>query len=280
MEQGSKLWHKARTGKITGSRIAVMLCLSPFKTRKNLMRDMVRQHHGLHAEFKGNIATQWGTVHESQACSEYEGVSGNIVKHEGIVKHPTVPFITYSPDGWFDDSLIEIKCPFNQKMPDEVPRYYWVQVQLGMEVMDKSECVFIYWTPDHIKTFIVKRDKEWFSEVLPEIELFHKEYLEELDNPLHLQELERDDKAWEEAAISFIAAKKDLDEAKEREAAAKKVLIELSPELSVKGCGVTFSVVDSKGSVKYKDIPELQGVDLEAYRGEGTTRSYRIVLTK
>ena len=75
MKQRSPEWFEARKGKITGSRIAGILGVSPFQTPDSVMREMVREWHGLPPEFTGNIATRWGEDHEDDARRSYEGAT-------------------------------------------------------------------------------------------------------------------------------------------------------------------------------------------------------------
>ena len=68
-----------RTGKITGSRVAAILGLSPYSKRADVMREMIREHYGVETEFKGNIATEHGQRHEQDAIAWYEAQTGDLV---------------------------------------------------------------------------------------------------------------------------------------------------------------------------------------------------------
>jgi predicted phage-related endonuclease len=67
MEQRSAEWHAARVGKITASRVGAILGNSPYKTRDDVMREMVREALGAELEFTGNVATEYGTANEINA---------------------------------------------------------------------------------------------------------------------------------------------------------------------------------------------------------------------
>ncbi|MGH8519868.1 MAG: hypothetical protein ACREU9_00180 [Gammaproteobacteria bacterium] len=75
----------------------------------------------------------------------------------------------------------------------------------------------------------------------------------------------RTDAAWKRAAKAWLEA----DAA--AEAAAGK-LKALAGEASAYGAGVKVNHYFQAGSVAYAKIPELNGVDLEAYRGNGGWR--------
>ena len=60
--QRSKEWFEKRKGLITGSSVGAILGVNPWRTPADVMRSMVREYHGAESEFKGNIATEYGTL--------------------------------------------------------------------------------------------------------------------------------------------------------------------------------------------------------------------------
>lgn len=272
MEQRSKEWFDSRVGKITGSKISAILDISPFTKKKDVLREMVREYHGAEREFEGNHVTQWGVDHESVAINAYEIKTGHLVQEEGIIHHEN-GWLSYSPDGVVGKKLIEVKCPYSKKIPDEVPDHYLAQVQCGMYVMGLDDCDFVYWTPAEFKIFHVKKSERWADVVVPKLKEFHDLYLSELDNPEHLEDkiLERDDSDWKKAVNYWRMSKNSLDLAKDQEAEARKKLIELSDGKTSEGNGVRVTVAERKGSIQYKKIPALEGVNLEDYRAKSST---------
>ena len=83
LEQRSEEWHKARSGRITASQVGAILGHSPYATRDDVMRRMVRDYHGAEREFVGNIATEYGNFHEAGALAEYQMETGNAVEKVG-----------------------------------------------------------------------------------------------------------------------------------------------------------------------------------------------------
>ncbi len=77
---------------------------------------------------------------------------------------------------------------------------------------------------------------------------------------------ERKDAAWRRAASAWL----DADKAKQ---AAKDKILALAGAESCYGAGVKHLYNLRAGTVAYKDIPELKGVDLDAYRGPGRFES-------
>jgi putative phage-type endonuclease len=282
-EQGSDRWLEQRVGKITGSRAGSILNVNPYSKPKDVLREMVREHFHAEREFQGNEATDWGDKHESIAIDAYEAKTGNMVTEHGYIQHPDIDFIGYSPDGSIKNGIIEVKAPFSQKIPDEIPAHYYAQVQLGMQVMDKPICDFVYWTPAGLQVTPVERDDEWWEKSYPVFKAFHNEYLAAIEEPEdHLSPLVVDlsgNDDWHNAVTEYRVCKKLLDEAVADEKEAKAALIKLANNKSSKGYGLTLSKVDRVGAIDYKKIPEIEGVDLEQYRKKGST-SFRVTIEK
>lgn len=78
----------------------------------------------------------------------------------------------------------------------------------------------------------------------------------------------RTDAAWKEAADAYRGWKDVADEAQAKADAAKARLIELATHSREAGYGVAVTRYWKAGNVDYKKVPELQGVNLEQYRGK------------
>lgn len=93
----------------------------------------------------------------------------------------------------------------------------------------------------------------------------------ETDTPPPLAEADarqRDDEAWRHAAQAFTEAKREAEIAADRVEAARAALVALANHPKEAGAGVTVTRYWKAGSIDYKKVVELQGVDLERYRGK------------
>ena len=159
---------------------------------------------------------------------------------------------------------------------------YWLQVQLGMEVLNLDSCDFYYWTPAEQKLFQVDRDKQWFDGILSDLEMFRDWYLSEINNPAHLEPLQAalDGKEAEDAVMVYLSAKRALEAATHIEKQAKKALIEAAGSKSSKGFGITLSKVERQGNLNYKKFITDEGLDIpDSYRGKSST-SFRVTEDK
>ena len=71
MDQRSEEWFAARKGRLTASSIGAVMGLDPYRGPEDVLRAMVRDHHGAESEFTGNVATEYGKFHEEGALFEY-----------------------------------------------------------------------------------------------------------------------------------------------------------------------------------------------------------------
>lgn len=278
MEQRSQEWFDARKGRITGSMVGAILGLDINTSRDEAMRRMVRAYQGLPSEFTGNIATQWGTNHETEAREDFEYDQEMTVEPATFVVHPTLPWLGASPDGYLSfDALIEIKCPFGLrdklkpvpfKTIEQQPHYY-AQMQIQMLVTGRELCYFWQWTPNDYDLTLVKFDPAWIVENLPKLEAFYQEFLKAceevseeklvIDNPILRQKLaEYDDLA------------KEIEAAEARRKAILDQLVFESAGQDAVICGRKLTKVERAGSVSYATVVKehLPSLDLEKYRGK------------
>ena len=283
MKQQTKEWHKARAGKLTASRAGAALGINPWQKPDDLIRAMVREHHGPSPDFEGNIATNYGQQHEPLAVLDFMSDTGSNVDPAGFYVHPEHEWLGASPDGFVgDDALIEVKCPFSLrdkaqpefKALQEQPHYY-AQVQLQLAVTNKRKCYFYQWAPHGTKTEVVEFSPKWWSENLPRLHEFYQRYLEELNNPAHLAERTKiiNGKRFEELLARYDELRKIQDDAKAEQQDIMDALIDAAGGQSAEVCGRKLTRVDRAGSVSYAKVVKdhLPNIDLEPYRGEPST---------
>lgn len=279
MEQRSAEWFEARKGKLTGSNVGAALGVNPWKNPEDLIRQMVREYHGAESEFTGNIATQYGADHEPLALMDYLGKTGCHVQECGFIVHPDHDWLGASPDGFVnDDGLIEVKCPFglrNKKGADlvfktaaEQPHYY-AQMQIEMACTGRKWCDFYQWAPHGDILERVDYDPYWFTDNLPILLAFYHQYINELDNPAHLEPKQKEINTFESQKLiqEWDEASAAIDEATARKKEILARLVELSKERNAIIHGRKLTQMERKGNIQYAKVPELAGVDLEPYRG-------------
>jgi putative phage-type endonuclease len=277
LQQRTPEWHAARVGRITGSRIAAVLGHSPWQSRKALLAEMVREALGENIR-RDSPAMAWGRDHEDAALADFEMTVADLddeIIPGGWYTLPDDAYLGYSPDAHVPGKyLVEIKCPFNRVLPDDVPAHYADQVQLGMHVMDLPECALHFWTPAESKTFFVRRDPAWWDAAQPQVSAFLADFRAAVLTPAQYLTNERRDPEWLDAACQYVYRKSVADEAAAALDEAKKKLESLAYYAPAEGGGVRLEYVERAGSVDWKRLAKTLEITQEtqdAYRGKSTT---------
>lgn len=278
-EQRSDAWFKQRIGKVTGSNVGAILGYNPYKTAEDVLREMVRTYHGAEREFKGNIATGWGTHNEASAQLDYEMETGNSITECGFCEYNE--WLGASPDGLVVDcnAVIEIKCPFGQrdknppqfKTAAEQPHYY-AQMQIEMLATGTDACHFYQWSPHGTRLEIVQRDDGYIDDAVKELKAFHAWYLSELDNSAHLEPKlkEVNTHRAQQLVTEYHELGEAMEAAKHRQQEIMADLVRIAGERDSVVAGHKLTKVKRQGSVSYAKVVKEHApdVDLEQYRGK------------
>jgi len=268
--QGSPEWHAYRLTMRNASESAAVMGLSPWTTPYQLF--MLKTGR---AQPETNTAMRHGTGLEPAARSAYEA-------HTGHVMQPLV-----MQDGAYSASLdgitldggviVEVKCPFKGQQSSlwkevaagQAPCHYAAQIQ--HQLMVARAKVAHLWVFDGTGGLLlaVPRDEAAMSAIRDAWDAFQV-YLDE-DRPPPLADADtvmRKDLAWTEAAQAYVLAKAAAQVADEGLERAKGALVALAKHPREQGAGVSVTRFWKTGSVDYKKVPALAGVDLEKYRGK------------
>lgn len=284
-EQGSTEWFNDRKGRVTASNVGAILGLSPFATRDDIMRQMVRSHFGAETEFTGNPATEWGKANEENAALDYTIEYGHKLTRAYFVKHAN--WLGASSDYYVDSNrLLEIKCPYGIK-DDPEPKFkaltqqphYYAQIQIQLFCEKREYCDFWQWTPHGQKLEWVKVDNHWLAENLPVLEAFWEEFRQVASDPELAQKhlSPRVPEITTNRAHHLVAEYFELVEAEELANTRKKEIlqeiVQLAGERPAMVAGRRLSKVEKEGAISYaKAVKELlPGADLSKWRGNPST---------
>lgn len=282
---------KKRKGRITGSQAGAILGLNPYKKPADAMREMVRDWHGAESEFKGNVATHWGTANEQSAANQLEmfHLDQPILDpaeyvENGFFIHPEYDWLGATPDGLLgEDGVVEIKCPYGQAKKDN-PQFkslidqphYFAQTQIEMACTSRTWCKFYQWSPNGDAIEEHAYSQAWFDENLPNLKAFYDSYLVEREMPNAQRYLEPKHKDQDDVFIVDLVTRYSnlADQIKAMEVMKKDLLAEIVERCGERQSeinGHKLTKVERKGSIDYKKVPELEGVDLEEYRKKPST---------
>ena len=281
-EQRSQEWFEKRKRRVTGSTVGGILGLSPYMTRADVMRNMVREALGAEREFTGNVATQYGTNNEPGAIIEWQMETGLQWKPAYFIQHED--WLGASPDGWTSDGgLLEVKCPYGKrddaapvfKTPDEQP-HYLAQMQVQMFVARVSLCHFYQWSAHGSRHDRIERDDVWLAGNLPRLKQFHAEFLDELannpDDHLGPKRVEIDTPEARRMMAEWDELADQLDRAAERKKDLLADMVRVAGERNAIFAGRKLTCTKREGAISYaKAIKALcPQADLEPYRGKAS----------
>lgn len=269
--QGSPEWLEYRRLRRNASESAAVLGVSPWVTPYQLWLAKTGRFGQPVTQ-----AMQRGLELEPVARAAYE-------EQTGLVMEPLVMedgAYSASLDGLTleGDLLLEIKCPLRGTRSDlwqdvsqgEVPEHYLVQVQhqlmvTGAEiahlwVFDGSKGVLAEITPDEE---LMRRIRQGWGEFQGYLDRDAPPPLVEGDTRI------RSDAAWTTAAQVYTDAKAKAEAVAAELEQARQALIGLAEHPREQGAGVTVTRYWKAGNVDYKEVPQLQGVDLEPFRKKG-----------
>lgn len=282
--QGSPEWHEFRRTHIGSSEAACIMGCAKYQpdTWLKLWR------------MKAGMAKETSQTPPMRRGIEREPITRKwVYEYTGIDVKPLVGvsgILSASFDGISEDRLttVEIKNPISADgetwkaaLNQEVEPHYFAQVQHQLLVSGAAQCLFVVDLGDERNDPIVIEvlpDLAYQTTLMDQCAAFWK-HIEEFSPP---EPTEKDiipmtDDAWRSAVDTYRLAQKALKEAESASESARKSLIAMCEERSAacQGSGLRVQRVFRKGSVDYKKVPELLGVDLEPYRKEGS-ESWRI----
>ena len=269
--QGSPEWHAHRAQYRNASETAIVMGESPWQTPYQLweLRSGRRQP-------EVNAAMARGTALEPQARAAYEQLTGNVMQPLVLVEGD----YSASLDGltFEGDLLLEIKCPvkgkesvlWQQVARGEIPAHYRWQLEHQFLVSKAlAGHLYVFDGTEGLLLEVMPCPERWQA-----IHEAWNGFMDRLrtDTPPALTERDkviRKDTEWQEAAEQYAMLKAEAERLAGRLDTAKEALVALASHPSEAGFGVSVTRYWKPGSVDYKKVPELAGVDLDSYRQKG-----------
>jgi putative phage-type endonuclease len=282
LEQGTSEWHEFRRGKISASKVPIILGLSPYCSPLQL-----------YEEEMGLREPQATSPHMQRGLDVEDQVRDWFFKTYGIEVFPCVlqskenPLFIASLDGInsINTCIVEIKN--NNKEYHEMAKsgklcaHHVAQVQFQMFVAGFFDCWYISYNQGDYALVVVKRDQAFIDEMIPKL-LDFKRRLDEFDppEPTDKDYVDLSHDATLEAAMR--AYKHSLEALKQAEIDVnllKHTVLERIGNRSAKGTNWKVTRHNRQGNVDYDAILLQYKVDanLEQFRKKGSY-SYRITV--
>jgi len=191
-------------------------------------------------------------------------------------------------DGQYSDSLggmtlegdliVEIKVPYKGQASalwqaveaGEVPQHYGAQIQHQLMVSGAGQAHLWVFDGERGLLRTIERDLAVMDAILAAWEAFAVFLATDTPPPLiDADTVHRDDAQWAQAALAYTQAKQAAQASDEALDRAKEALVALARHPREQGAGVSVTRYWKAGTVDYRKVAELRGVDLEQYRGKG-----------
>lgn len=273
LQQGTPEWVEMRNNYIGGSDAPVIMNASPWKTRYQLMEEKL----GLSKPFQSQ-AMKRGIEMEENARSHFEKLTGYVVFPTVVISKKR-PWQMASMDGLTieKDTAVEIKCPGAEDHQlaekGKVPEHYFPQLQHQMEVCDLDIMFYFSFDGKNGKILEVKRDQSYIDLMNEEEKKFWD--LRQKNEMPELSErdfIEMNGIEWRSISDKWKDVYLRLKQIEKEEENLREELIKMSDNRNSRGNGVSLTRYLAKGSVDYHSIPQIKGIDLEAYRKPSSVR--------
>jgi putative phage-type endonuclease len=272
LQQGTCEWLEFRRQHIGSSDAAIIMNASPFCTPYQCWARKLK----LIPEQKETDAMRRGKELEPIALAEFE-------KEHDIFMFPSVyvsdeyPWMMASVDGISCDgqTVVEIKCPgkttHSIALEGNVPEMYNWQLQHIMIVLKLKSMYYFSFDGFRNKSILVNRDDALCEKLIEAEKKFWSSMLNFEQPVLNERDyLQKTDENWLTMANRWKQIRNRIKELEQEEESVRSALIYLADQQNATGGGIRVQTVSRKGLVDYTKVPELQGVDLEKYRREGT----------
>lgn len=291
MQQNTQEWLEFRKGKITASKIPVIMGKSPYQTALELYEEEIGQTSPKDATFH----MREGNRIEDEARSYFKQVMHITLTPQTLV-HPENPLFMASLDGI--DDCGSVICEIKRNNVDrhdktrigEIEEFHQLQMQWQMYIAREiqrsrgesllTECFYLSVGKDDTNILRLAYDQTIVEKMVDAGNSFLRcletrtppafsggDYLNVFDSDI--DRLIEDYKYHTECAKAWTVKAEDY----------KKLIISKLDGRNAKGSSWKLSKFQTKGSIAYDKIPELKNVDLEAYR-KAASISYRITIGK
>jgi len=280
LQQNTPEWLAFRSGKIGASDAPIVMGVSPWTTPYQLWERKLK----LVPEKEKTFQMQRGHDLEDAALKCFNELMWSSLKPK-VVLHKYCEWMMASLDGFDGDKLaVEIKCPGREDhliaLSNRIPDKYFPQLQHQLLCADLQSMWYYSFDGNTGCAVFVPADEQYQNEMLNKELEFYK-CMKEFTPPLMT---ERDyqikkNPEFMEVVAQYKSVKKNLRQCEDLEKELRGQLVEAVCGQNTITTGLKISRSIRKCGVNYEMIPELDGIDLDQYRGDPIL-SWRITETK
>lgn len=168
-------YKESRSTCVAARDAPVLISSSPFQTRDELLLE--KCHFRKRKPFTDHMrrGVELEPVALQQFCKEMK-IDISEVQKPGFTRHPQFDYIGGVPDGIWNKTLIEIKCPSRFTQGDTPPQFYEDQMQVYMQIFDLKQGMYVeYIEGEKLNILTVERKDVWWQWITPIIKCFWEE---------------------------------------------------------------------------------------------------------
>ena len=281
LEQGSAEWLAHRKLHRNASETPAVMGVSPWVTPYQLW--LQRTGRATQEVTKPMLR---GTALEPAARAAYEALTGHLMQPVVLVDGD----YSASLDGMTLDGqlVLEIKVPFKgassalwqEAEVGRIPVHYQWQLQHQLMVAKAELAHLFVFDGDRGLLLEARPQPDDWVQLRDHWDAFMRCVQEDVAPGLAEGDTRlREDEAWTKAASAYLKAKREADAASAELDQAKGALLKLTAGPMERGGGVQVTRYWKTGSVDYKKVPALAGVDLSPYRSP-SREEVRITICK
>ena len=290
MDAERKKWLENRQNGIGSSDSAAIWGVSPYKTAQDILKDKCSEIIDEPSNFAMNKGNELEPISREQFAARYnmEHDTDEDFMPKNVFMED-LPFMMASLDGASRDLKVIIECKYQGKENHAnvakgiVQPHYLVQVKHQL-LVSGAEKAFLVSINDAATKDInyteITLDEKWAKQHIKKCSEFWARVLEyRAGNKKAMPETTAKD--WVEVegdsplvrlAEKYRQYKAELDILTKNMETVKEEIMKNKPDHPrVRVGALNIMLIEKKGNVIYKNIPELKNVDLEKYRGKSTT---------
>ena len=252
------------------------------KYRESIKRQIIREHHGLHNEFKSNIVYEYQQENKEAALLQYSSNTGLVITP--IEEAGFDDWLYAKADGVTESEgnkyLVFACCAFHDRDKSELETHerYRLRAQAAMMVYGYEYAIIITWSPLGIIDEVIGAQGE-SSGLINKLRKFYEECETEKDDKKHQRDLvakiDNDDLLKKIQRIDEIRSEQAILKSEQDDLMSE--LIEFANGESLEINGRKLTLVERKGSVSYAKALKViaPDADLSEFIGE-TVTSWRL----
>lgn len=279
LEQGTPEWLAYRNTGIGASDIpSIIKCEGAYQSRESLMEQKAGLLTIEHSEFTQRIFAEGHQIEEQVRLEAESQLGEKFIPC--VVQSGSIPHFFASIDGMSSDGarIIEVKSTSKKDFVSMVrtggcPPVYFYQIQWQLFVTDLKECTLIVVdkaTGDRLPLF-VERDDDVICDLAISAQLFFEELQAMKGTPkAEIIPNDTDALALSQILERIESLSDEIDQLDELKKTIAEKLLKKYGATKLENDNFKIQTLEKVGSINYKSIPELQGVNLELFRNKPT----------